>query len=93
MSLDDIKTRLSRILEEVQGIQAELERPGSAPSPWRTVAEYAKQANTSAETVRRWIKAGMPATDVKRDANGKVDGVRRTTRINVDEADAWRRTR
>lgn len=78
-------------------ILAEAERePGGVAggTPWCTIAEYAAWAGgVHPETVRRWIMDGMPAADTKKGSNGKVTGTRRTSRINRDEADAWRRSR
>lgn len=80
-----MRARIDELLEKIDGDVDE-------PSVWRTVAEYAKHANVHPETVRRWIVEGMPATDVKRE-HGKITGTRRTTRINIDDADQWRLTR
>lgn len=76
-------------------VLAEIERePGAAgDSKWSTPGEYAAFARVNKETVRRWIMEGMPATDTKKDGDGRVIGTKRTTRIDREAADAWRASR
>ena len=67
-------------------LRAELERlrePARSTDPQRlTRQEYALRERVSLATVSRWVKAGMPVVPV-----GSTD------RIDVAEADAWRRAR
>lgn len=83
--IDAIAARLQALKEELVS--------EDVSSPWCTQSEYATYARVHTDTVRNWILEGMPATDVRKDGEGKVVGTKKTTRINRQEADAWRASR
>lgn len=59
----------------------EAERSDNPPPTLMTATTYAKHADASVPTVRRWLKEGMPCR-----RRGKH------VRVIVAEADRWRRT-
>lgn len=87
-----IIAELDAIVARVETIKKEL-LSEDVSSPWCTPAEYAEYARVHPDTVRNYILEGMPATDVKRDGDGKVIGTKKTTRVDRRAADAWRATR
>lgn len=85
MNVSRIKARLQSLRAEIDDLEKELEAGAEeegGDSPWMRIGDYAAYARVSSDTVRNWIAVGMPAT-----GKGKL------TRINRDEADAWRKSR
>lgn len=88
-----IAAELDAMSARLQALKDELLSDEPPASPWCTVAEYADHARVHPETVRIWIRDGMPALDVKKDREGRAIGTKRTTRIDRQVADAWRAAR
>lgn len=81
MNASAMKARLVALRAEVDGLISAIESTPDATDPdpiYLTPEEYSKRADVSVETVRRWLKAGLP--HIRR---GHV------VRIKVAEADAW----
>lgn len=81
MNASRIQAQLDIIQREVSKLREEIERSeeDSEPEPlYVSPGEYAKRANVSIKTVRKWLRDGMPC--VRR---GRV------VRVKVAEADAW----
>lgn len=84
LPLSRIRARIAAIRAELDALEKDLvEARDEVDSPWMTVAQYAAHARVHPDTVRRvWLVQGMPHA-----GKGKL------TRIQRDDADAWRRKR
>jgi excisionase family DNA binding protein len=72
---------IDRMIDELKALREDVvrEQESAEPDPiYLTPDEYAQRSDVSVETVRRWLKAGLP--HIRR---GHV------VRIKVAEADAW----
>jgi excisionase family DNA binding protein len=76
-----IRHRLLALRAELDEVLAELDAPAPPPAPvsiWMTVPQFAAARHLHPDTVRRYIRDGMPAMRA-----GKG------WRIRVEAADAW----
>lgn len=74
-----IKNELhARIDPFIEDVARELARRLSDDAIYMTVAEYAEHAKVGEKTIRKWLKAGLPAR-----RRGSI------IRIPIAEADAW----
>lgn len=72
-----MRSTAEAIIVELEG-GAHAEAPSPPPSPYATVSGFAEQLNVSTNTVRSWVKLGLPTVTM-----GRV------VRIRVPEALAW----
>lgn len=81
MNVTRVRAELLAIRARVDEVLVALDEasPTAAPAPWVKVATYAEHASVSVETVRRWVKLGMPHS-----------GMGKLVRIHVERADQWR---
>jgi hypothetical protein len=75
-----MRSTADAIIHELEG---EAAAPGAIPPPanYATVGAFAEQLNVSVNTVRGWVKLGLPTVTI-----GRV------VRIRVPEALAWLKT-
>ena len=71
----------TNLAEFLRNLADKVETPPPEPAPprrWCTVTEYASWRHLHPQTVRKYIKQGMPAYKTGR-----------AYRIDIEEADAW----
>lgn len=72
-----MRSTADAIIHELEG-EATAPRSSPPPANYATVSAFAEQLNVSVNTVRGWVKLGLPTVTV-----GRV------VRVRVQEARAW----